>query len=100
MREYDWSLEAMQRIAPKSDSAVRLVARLVGDSNSLTRISAVFALGAMEPNSGVLIMKTLRSTRRIAAAGGLIALFVALPLVWRPPPEPVYQGKPLSYWVD
>jgi HEAT repeats len=45
------AVEAMERIAPKSDSAVRLVAKLIGDSNSLTRVNAVLALGVMKPCS-------------------------------------------------
>ena len=40
------AVEAMGSIAPKSDTVVRLVAKLLNDSNSLTRVNAALALGA------------------------------------------------------
>ena len=42
---------AMERIAPKSDTAVTAVARLLKDPSGLLRFSAVNALGRMRPNS-------------------------------------------------
>jgi HEAT repeat protein len=57
------AVQAMGRIAPKSDGAVRLVENLVADSNRLTRVYAVLALGRMNPNSVLAVPALIRALR-------------------------------------
>jgi HEAT repeat protein len=57
------AVEAMGSIAPKSDTVVRLVAKLLNDSNALTRVNAALALGVMKPNSVLAVPDLIRALR-------------------------------------